>query len=54
MKVAKRVALKEKNNCEWGWVLTRLLVVIISQYVQILNPYVVHLKLLCFMSVVSQ
>ena len=35
--------------------LTRLTVVIISKYIQILNHYVVHLKLIkCYTSMISQ
>ena len=33
-------------NCVWWWTLTRLIVTIILQHVQILNHYVVHLKLM--------
>ena len=34
--------------------LTRLIVLIISQYLCILNHYIVHLKLICYMSIKSQ
>ena len=48
---------QEKNiyNCVWWRMLPRFIVVIISQYIHILNHYVVHLKLInCCMSIVSQ
>ena len=35
-------------------VLTNLIVVIIWQYIHVLNHHVVHLKLACYMSIVSQ
>ena len=34
------------HNYVWQWMLTRFTVVIILQYMQIFNNYVVHLKLL--------
>ena len=55
LKVANRVDRKspphqekKKKICNYSqlWMLTRLTVVIISQYRQILNCYVVHLKLI--------
>ena len=55
LKVATRVNLssshhKEKQMCEYvkQWVLTGLTVVIILQYIHILNPYIVHLELIQF------
>ena len=42
------------NSVQWG-TLTRLPVMIISQCIQILNDFVVHLKLMqCYMSIISQ
>ena len=35
---------KKKNNYEWWGILARLIVVMISQYIQISNNFVVHLK----------
>ena len=34
------------------WMLTRLTVVFISQYIQILNHYAVHLRLICCMLII--
>ena len=55
MKVAERVELKSAHhkkrklcNYVWWWVLSRLTVVLISQYVQILNHFAVYLKLIMF------
>ena len=52
----KSSLLKKKKTCNYvqGWVLTRLIMVIISQYIQISNHYVVYLKLICYMSIISQ
>ena len=38
----------KKKFCDyvWRWMLTRLIVVIILQYMQMLNHYVVQLKLI--------
>ena len=51
MKVAERMDLKSshyKKKCNYvcQWMLTELIVVIIFQYVQILNHYIVHMKLI--------
>ena len=53
LKVAKRVDLKSSDpggklscNYVWWWVITRL-GVIMSQYIQVLNHDIVHLKIMC-------
>ena len=62
LKVVKRTDLKschhkKKNFCtyEWWWILTRLTLVIILQYVQIPNHYAVCLKRIqCYVSITSE
>ena len=60
MKVSKKLIFKSTSHREkfvivCGDGLTRLTVVIILQYIQILNYHVVHLKLVeCYVSVTSQ
>ena len=45
---------KNYNHVRW-WMLTKLTVVITSQYIHILNHYVVYLKLIqCYLSSLSQ
>ena len=41
-------------NYVWWWILTRLIVAIISQYTPKSNHYVCHLKLICYMSIILQ
>ena len=65
VKVAKRIDLKSSQckkktfffwygNYMWEWMLTRLTVVIISQFIQIANHYGTQLKLIkCYMSAIS-
>ena len=46
---------KKSYNYIWYWLLTRFILVTISQYIQILNHDVVHLKLIyCYMSNIPQ
>ena len=60
-KVAERIDLKSSHNKKkcfnniWWCMLTRHILVIILQYLQILNLYIVHMKLIqCHMSIICQ
>ena len=62
LKVATRVNLssshhKEKQTCEYvkQWVLSELIMVIILQYIHILDPYIVPLELIqCYVPIICQ
>ena len=58
LKVAKRVGLKNPHHkekiCNCVLMDVRCIVVIILQNTQESNHYVVHLKLVCYMSIISQ
>ena len=46
---------QEKTLTAWGWVVTKLITVIILQYTRVSNCYVEHLKLIqCYLFIISQ
>lgn len=59
--VTKRVDLKnshytQKNSCNyiWRWMLITFIVLIIARYPRVSNHYAVHLKVICYMSIICK
>ena len=44
----------KSHNYVWWWMVTRFIVVITVQYIHILYHYIVCLKLICYMPIISQ